>query len=66
MPKKKFKAQNNLTTTEKELTQIKKLLMLLLIKTGTSQSELAFALQLDQADVSRMLPVRKITKFDKF
>ncbi|MDA2910549.1 hypothetical protein MYX04_06435 [Nitrospiraceae bacterium AH_259_D15_M11_P09] len=48
-----------------ELSCIKRLLGLLLMKAGTDQKELAIALQMDQGDVSRMLPTRKIKKWEK-
>jgi hypothetical protein len=48
---------------EKELIAIKKLLLLYLIKTGVSQDELELALEKDQADISRMMPARKIKKY---
>jgi hypothetical protein len=49
-------------SVQEELLAIKRLLMLFLIKVGASQSELSIALQIDQANVSRMLPARKIVK----
>ena len=49
-------------TVEKELEAIKRLLMLSLLKDGVGQNVIASALQMDQADVSRMMPVRKIKK----
>jgi hypothetical protein len=48
---------------EKELIAIKKLLLLFLIKTGASQDELELALEKDQADISRMMPARKVKKY---
>ena len=48
---------------EKELVAIKRLLMLFLIKTGASQDELALALEKDQANISRMMSVKKIKKY---
>jgi DNA-binding MarR family transcriptional regulator len=51
------------TPTEKELNAIKRLLMLLLVKTGVTQDELALALHMDRADVSRILPTRNIKKY---
>jgi DNA-binding MarR family transcriptional regulator len=64
MAKKRIKKTNLQTTTEKELDTIKRLLMLFLIKTGASLSELALALKMDQADISRMIPIRKIKKYE--
>jgi len=49
----------------KEIDSIKRLIMLLLIKAGTSQSEIAVALDIDQGDLSRMLPARKFKPFNK-
>lgn len=46
-----------------ELNQIKRLLAVLLLKAGTAQSEIAAALEIDQADLSRMLPARKFKRF---
>ena len=46
-----------------ELGAIKRLLTLLLIKAGTSQEEVAVALQTDRSVVSRMVPARKIKSF---
>jgi len=63
MAKKRTKTTNPQTPTEKELDAIKRLLMLFLVKTGTPLSELALALKIDQADVSRMMPIRKIKKY---
>ena len=63
MAKKKTRSTNPQTATEKELNAIKRLLMLLLVKTGASQDELALALQKDKADISRMMSVRKIKKY---
>ena len=54
---KKQKTDNQI---EKELVAIKRLLVVLLLKIDTSQSELSLALEMDKADVSRMLPARKI------
>ena len=48
----------------KELNAIKRLLILLLIKAGASQGEIAMALHTDQANVSRMFPARKVKRFE--
>ena len=40
----------------KELDAIKRLLIVSLIKDGASQREVATALQIDPADLSRMIP----------
>lgn len=47
----------------KELEGIKHLLAVLLLKAGTSQTEIAAALDLDRAAVSRRLPARKFKRF---
>jgi predicted transcriptional regulator len=39
-----------------ELTAIKRLMMLALLKSGVTQKEIAVALGVDQSQVSRMLP----------
>ena len=46
----------------KELQIIERLLMLCLINEGIDQKVIALALKMDQADMSRMMPVRKIKK----
>lgn len=46
----------------KELQAIKRLLMLGLLNERVDQKVIAYALQMDAADVSRMMPVRKIKK----
>jgi len=63
MSKKKTRSTNPKTLIEKELNAIKRLLMLLLVKTGATQEELALALQINQEDVSRMMPTRRIKKY---
>lgn len=63
MAKKKNRATNPQTLAEKELGDIKKLLMLFLVKTGVTQDELALALKIDRAEISRALPTRKIKKY---
>ncbi len=50
--------------TLKELDAIKRLLILMLIKAGASQGEIAMALHTDQANVSRMFPARKVMRFE--
>jgi hypothetical protein len=60
---KKSKSVNQ-DPTVRELDNIKRLLILLLIKAGASQDELGLALNMDQADVSRLLPARKVKRFD--
>ena len=48
--------------TDQELHEIKRLLMLLLIKLGTETNEIATVLGKDKAAVSRMVPKRKIKR----
>lgn len=64
MAKKRTKNPSPQTPTEKELDVIKRLLMLFLVKTGVTQDELALALQMDRADISRTFPTRKIKKYE--
>ena len=64
MAKKKTKKQETKDPVQKELEAIKRLLMFFLYKTGVSQGELAIALQVDQAEVSRMMPARKIKSYN--
>jgi hypothetical protein len=47
-------------STLKELGDIKRLLILLLLKDGASQGDVARALQMDQGNFSRMFPARKL------
>jgi transcriptional regulator len=61
--KKKTKAIQD--PTLKELDAIKRLLILMLIKSGASQGEIAMALHTDQANVSRMFPARKVKRFEE-
>ena len=53
----------NVDKLEDELVSIKKLLVLMLIKMGTTQEEIAASLGINQGLVSRMCPARKIIKF---
>lgn len=46
----------DLDPTLTELVAIKKLLILLLVKDGLSQSQVASALEMDRTSVSRMFP----------
>lgn len=46
----------------RELDAVKRLLTLFLLKVGSSQGEVAMALQVDQSVVSRMFPARKVEK----
>jgi hypothetical protein len=49
--------------TIKELDAIKRLLMLLLLKAGASQGEIAKALGMDQGNFSRAYPTGKVKRF---
>jgi len=49
-----------------EITSVKRLIVLLLLKTGASQSEISLALEIDQSTVSRMFPSNKIKRFDYY
>jgi len=63
MPGKRNENKTYEDPVQKELEAIKRLLMLFLIKTGTTQEELALALQINQEDVSFMMPSRTIKKY---
>jgi len=60
MAKKKTASSKRKDPIEEELVAIKRLLIVLLYKLGSQQAEVASALQMHQADVSRMLPARKV------
>jgi len=62
MAKQKTKSAISKDPVVKELEAIKRLLMLSLLKEGVKQKVIAYALQMDQADVSDMMPVREIKK----
>lgn len=47
----------------KETEALKRLLVLLFVKLGTSSDELAGALQIDGSAVRRMVPSRKVKQF---
>ena len=50
--------------SEASLDDVKRLLMLLLLKIGASQKEIATALGVDQSVVSRMFPAKGIKKLN--
>jgi len=54
----------NMEAVETGLEELKRLLVLMLIKMGTPQAEIALALGVDQSSVSRMFPTRKVRKFE--
>ena len=60
---KKRRESRNSDPALEELDAIKRLLVLFLIKAGTSQEEIAKALLVDQSAVSRLFPSRKVTPF---
>lgn len=49
----------------KDLDDIKRLLILLLYKLGSTLEEIALALDVDQSAVSRMIPSRRIKRIVK-
>lgn len=59
------KAPNSVTDDldQKELASIKWLLVLLLLKAGATQEEIAWPLGVSQSAVSKMLDGKKIRKF---
>jgi DNA-binding NarL/FixJ family response regulator len=56
----KKRKKPDIDPVEKELNNIKRLLVLLLLKIGTDQTEIALALQVDESTVSKWIPARKI------
>ena len=46
----------------KELSDIKRLMVLLLLKLGSTSEEIAIALQVDASVVRRMIPGRQVKK----
>jgi len=55
--------QKSPDTILEELEGIKRLLILLLLKAGAAQGEIAAALEMDQGQLSRMFPARRFKKF---
>jgi len=51
-----------MTGKNQELTDIKRLMMLLLVKLGATSEEMGLALQVDPSQVRRMLPTRQVKK----
>jgi hypothetical protein len=49
-------------TPNKQLEDIKRLLMLLLLKLDATSDEIGLALQLDSSGVRRMMPAKKVRK----
>ena len=62
MTQKKAKKNSN-DPVVRELDMIKRLLILQLMKAGTPQGEIAKALSVDQAALSRMMPARGYKRF---
>ena len=48
-----------------DLEDIKRFLMLLLIKLGSTSEEMSYALKLESSVVRKMLPIRKIKKYEE-
>lgn len=49
-------------SNDKQLEEIKRLLMVLLLKLGSNSDEIALALQVDASRVRQILPTSKIAK----
>jgi hypothetical protein len=50
-------------TPERQLEDIKRLLILLLVKLGSPSEEIALALQVDSSLIRRTIPTRRVKKF---
>jgi hypothetical protein len=50
------------TSSEDQLEDIKRLLILLLLKLGSTSDEVALALDVDSSAVRKMMPVRQVKK----
>jgi hypothetical protein len=48
--------------TDKQLEDLKRLLMLLLLKLGSTSDEIALAMQVDSSLIRRMIPGRQVKK----
>lgn len=51
-----------MTGAEKELNEIKRLMVLLLLKLGSTSEEIALALQVDSSAVRKLIPGRQVKK----
>ncbi|WP_338312364.1 hypothetical protein [Bradyrhizobium sp. TM239] len=51
-----------MTDSNKELNDIKGLLILMLLKLGSTSEEIALALQVDSSAVRRLIPTRQVKK----
>ena len=49
-------------TADRQLEDVKRLLVLLLMKLGSPSDEIALALQVDSSSVRKLLPGRKVKK----
>ena len=65
MAKKKKTNKKPEDPIERELLEIKRLLVAMMYKLGASLTEVSEALQMDSADASRLLPARKIKSIIK-
>ena len=65
MAKKKTRSTKIEDPIQRELDSIKRLLILLLIKAGTPQAEIAKAINMDAGDLSRIMPARQFKPFQK-
>jgi hypothetical protein len=48
--------------TDKQLEDIKRLFVLLLLKLGSTSEEIALAMQVDSSAIRRMIPARQVKK----
>jgi hypothetical protein len=48
--------------TDKQLEDVKRLLILLLLKLGSTSEEIALAMQVDSSAIRRMIPARQIKR----
>ncbi len=51
-----------MTETDKQLEDVKRLLVLLLLKLGSTSDEIALAMQVDSSAIRRMIPARQVKK----
>jgi len=62
---KKERGAETMSQGEKQLEDVKRLLVLLLLKLGSTSEEIALALQIDSSAVRRMLPASRVKKIAK-
>lgn len=48
--------------TDKQLEDVKRLLVLLLLKLGSTSEEIGLAMQVDSSVIRRMIPTRQVKK----